>query len=464
MSQALKEEEEGGYKYATQRPHTRTTHTKLQQHMIDGLFFYENKTPLLLFPVNGADLHDLQSKIKQCGIEEREFDWKGPVEISSSQAVMVRQYGKLLIFAPFGAGESPLMIEELMSKILEVLESFFRAPLSPRLVVDKKSDVVLVLSEMIDTGIPRITEPNIIEHLLRKDGLLTQLFQQATSTSAAAGSTVPLTKAPQGPQQVPDKLVPWENSWRRPKVTYAKEELFVDIIEHVRWLRKSSSLSKPILLHIRGEIRLTSRLSDEPKVVDEMKLPAKLSQIQVHPCVDTKALESSASQNYTFSMIPPDLKSCVARYTLKERENGPLTTNLTRGRDYFEITLSTAIDVKIEHLDNLTVFIVFPPGTRSVKELSSTGGDLDVSNPQRCLYHLGKSVPMGWRAQLKAQGLTAAGEVVQPIYAELHYSLLGKVPSAAEVRRINISPQKFKSHNPPFKGVRYQTNVEAIIS
>lgn len=489
--------------------------------VVDGVYIYQDSGPsLLAYSVNGSTPNTVKASLNKYATEFLPGSDSGDsvVELSPIQLLYLKKYGHLVIFVPFGVDTPPLTIQRIVSQFISVAESYLGAQLTPSTVSANRATLVLILSEMIASGIPRITEPNIVGQLLPKNDLMSIIAKAGASVmggtaggnsggtgvtgglgssgsgsyasgsgssaiNAAALGKSSFTPSSLSRQMLPDELVPWELPWRNSRVTHLRQELYIDLVEKVkvtepkskqshqgrfeRFSHTASSASKPARVEINGEIRLNSLLSGAPVVHLNLKgdqLPAIQPTMGLHRCVDFKTFSESDGRSLTFT--PPDGESVLSTYQITQTErNLPLlTAKLVRSDNQFEVRIQTAIDRKVKEVNGLVATVVFPPGVASVKELSSTSGEFNTSQPQRCELRFADAVPTGWNASLKAAGYGSDKQVVQPLYVELKYSIIGHVFSDMGVKSVHIEqPGAKKNENPPYKGIRYQMLVESYV-
>lgn len=490
--------------------------------VVDGVYIYQDAGPsLLAYSINGSTPIAVQTSLNNYATEFLPDRDSGDsvVELSPIQLLYLQKYGHLVIFVPFGVDTPPLTIQRIVLQFVLVAESYLGSQLTPSVVSANKATLVLILSEMIASGIPRITEPNIVGQLLPKNDFMSIIAKAGASVmggtaggnsggagvagglggsgagshASGAGSSAinaaALGKSSFGSsslsrQMLPNELVPWELSWRSSKVTHLRQELYIDIVEklkiteptskrssshHDRFERFSSShtASKPARVEINGEIRLNALLSGTPVVHLSLKgdnLPVVQPTMGLHRCVDSKTFSESGGRSLTFT--PPDGKSllCTYQLTQTQRNLAILSAKLVRLENQFEVRIQTAIDRKVKEVTGLVATVVFPPGVRTVKEISSTSGEFDTSKPERCELRFADAVPTGWNASLKAVGYNSDKNVVQPLYVELKYSIVGQVSSDMGVKSVHIEqPGAKRTDAPPYKGLRYQMEVESYV-
>ena len=88
--------------------------------------------------------------------------------------------------------------------------------------------------------------------------------------------------------------------WRRPDSKYAKNEFYLDFVEHLHGIVHASG--RPVALELGGYIQGTAWLSGTPEVAVRLTKPALVQDAAWHACV-RQAKWASAQ---TLSFIPPD--------------------------------------------------------------------------------------------------------------------------------------------------------------
>lgn len=362
----------------------------------------------------------------------------------------------------------PAAVETVINQFYLAVKCYFQQEVTDELLKSNRATVLRLYSEMLDTGVPRFSEPDILNQLVQQPSHLQFLLAKSGSASAVGAAREGHSALPQQlnpDRNMPDNLVSWPVSWRKALVKHHKEEIFVDVIEKVRYMSTTSKSE------VQGSINLISNLSGLPTIKINMSNTSKLQFPRVHKAVTL----NSGSHSNTLQLIPPDGLSQIMEYkstfNAHHLVQASLTKSISTSDSHFEFTISTAIDTKVSAVDHLVVVLHFPANTHKVTEISSTSGDLNTSNPLKCVYTFTEPVPTGWRASLKASAIAEDKTSVMPLFAELNYSHTNHHPSNVHVDsinvqfdQININPANLQSLPQVFKGVKYTTQVTQIIS
>lgn len=384
------------------------------------------------------------------------------IELTPSQLAYRKYHGGLTIIIPCAANIQPLVVEQFANKMVECIELYFEEKLTPLLVESHQATLMQLLYEMLDAGVPRITEPDILKGLVPATNLLDALW---TSSKQLAPK--------------------WDLYWRRQGIVYTKNQIYIDIIESLHVVMdgsrknklKSSKMvsgsayystgptisAKPLICRARGQIRINSHLSGDPRISLQLSgghnTHLSFTNISFHPSVDYSQWASRGVLGFT----PPDGVSVIGEYTLDMPDPGLVHAELMRNmgteKTEFEIRISTNMDTMAEHVQDLVVIVIFPQTTGNVKELRLTSGDLATSDATRAQWSFGPKTPLGWHATLRGLASADSGPV-QPLYVTVNYKIVGRIPSKISVS--NLSIQNIPSQDRPYRGVRYQTIVDSF--
>lgn len=388
--------------------------------------------------------------------------------VSTQELVVVSPYENLYIAFVCNIQIPVVEVGELISTFVFICETFLNTKLTSQVLINPESKVstLLIYSVMMDTNIPRVTEPDFVRRSVVENSLFTKFFRLENSKP-----NIPPHESNTSNEASNCKF------WRSQNVNHANQELFVDVIEKVEGVVGT----KPV---IQGEIRLKSRLNGIPRVDLELNNNTRTRNFRFHRAVDCSKFTESGKRIISF--VPPDESSVIARFNaeLGDRElvhatlekEAPQSCNIPgrTGEDttIYSIVCWTHID-KIEHVSDLEIVVRFPEKIKIVKEISSTTGNFNVSVPQRCVLTFEKLVPTGWKSQLRFVGYDNNDRIVAPLYAEVKYKVQGRCLSGIKVKSINVISGQQTTMNTPlampttkpsiFKGVRYQQRISHII-
>lgn len=137
------------------------------------------------------------------------------------------------------------MVFKFLYKIIDILKAYFAEEPTEALIQSKYVLIYELLDEIIDYGIPQITEPAALKELITEGELkfenLSDLDVLKTLTSMVTGAT----------------------PYRKEGIFYKSNEVYLDVIESINVLlsNKGSVLSADIA----GKVEITSKLSGMPQ-------------------------------------------------------------------------------------------------------------------------------------------------------------------------------------------------------
>lgn len=380
--------------------------------------------------------------------------------------------------------------------------------------------LAMILQEMIDASYPYITDLNQLRELIPGSGIIKKLINttkqlQETATTSFQemkrngqfSRPVSSNKEEYSIFEKSDNPVPW----REVGLKYARNEMFVDIIEKFDYVISMSSLLGksyksefnigsayydlqgnsinksvgniyslknviPSTASIQGQIQFRSSLTGMPKirlVLDNshhnMGIPS------LHKCVD---LATWLSSKNCLEFIPPDEKFTLMTYhlnliqeagqyqdTYRAQNQGLVDTQLISGigknKNEFEINIKTLTKPSVESIDNLIIDITLPTDdSYTIKPIRITHGTLDRKDDDHYQWKFESQLPLGMSSTLKGEiRLNNEDEEIKPLQPRsihISYKNRGSLPSGITVRSVNVvsgMPEMIK----PFKGVKYTT-------
>ncbi|KAF3989713.1 hypothetical protein FT663_02539 [Candidozyma haemuli var. vulneris] len=263
-----------------------------------------------------------------------------------------------LLFSTSAAEKTnPLTPFLFINRLLDVMHEYFGAPLTVSKVDANTDTLTLLLNEMIDNGIPNITDSNQLRDLVSVKSFLSKILSSGTDIASAASkktlssfSGVSKPSVSSTPSNADNETVPW----RRANVKYTNNEMYVDFIETVNVILKpkksrkkvellssqnfdsvfyststvtsSSNKLSPVTGSINGQLDFLCRLSGEPSL--QIAFNSASSYIEAprfHPCINVDSWQRSKD---TLSFIPPDGQSTLMSYQV-DLDNLPQKKSLS---------------------------------------------------------------------------------------------------------------------------------------
>jgi AP-1 complex subunit mu len=296
-----------------------------------------------------------------------------------------------------------------LSQLATVLTSYFEQ-LHAESVQDNFVLIYELLDEMMDFGVPQITDAGILKEYITVDahksllGAVGDLVNAAVGEEGAAGNSGDIDVATHTTSRI---------SWRPTGLQYKKNELFLDVVESVNLLYAND---KVVRHEIQGRINVTSYLSGMPelrlglneKAMLEHKLAAtgatthkkprsktvEMEDVRFHQCVEL----SKFNVDRQMSFSPPDGKFELMSYRLNlanaeedhaEEEEGQKVRNYAaRNRPLILVTTDVEkkgntrllISVKLKSqfrkrstANDVEVFVPVPPDATSPRFRATAG-------------------------------------------------------------------------------------------
>lgn len=246
----------------------------------------------------------------------------------------------------------PLLATTFLSSLADTLHDYF-GELNEHAIKDNFVTVYELLDEMLDSGIPLTMERNTLKQLVTPPSMLGRVFEQL-------GAESPLSKA------VQHSMVPW----RKGNVSYAQNEIFVDVIESVDVVFDKSRIAR---MRISGCVQMNCRLSGHPDVSMRLRAAAPFDDVSFHHSVRVPHYAS----DQIVSFVPPDGAFELMKYAI---------------RDVRGVSLPVEINASIKREDDtvrvsVTVIPRFTPtqsretNTNAMfKQVLSAAGQLETEN------------------------------------------------------------------------------------
>lgn len=192
----------------------------------------------------------------------------------------------------------PLSVSTFLSALADVLTDYL-GELGEHAIKDHFITVYELLDEMLDNGHPLTMEPNVLKEIIAPPSMISRVMDSLTG-EAGPPKLAPATSA--------HALLPW----RRARVRYAQNEVFVDVVETVdATLSASGAVMRA---RVRGELRLNTRLSGTPELTFSLRSNAPVDDIAAHHAVRTQG----PSLAHTLSLVPPDGPCTLLRYVVRD--------------------------------------------------------------------------------------------------------------------------------------------------
>lgn len=232
---------------------------------------------------------------------------------------------KMVYLAVVTQEEPPLAVLELLDCVHKVLVRYL-GEVTEDMLRQNFSTVYLLLDEMIDSGLPFTMELNSLESIIAPPSTFNKALSVVTGSSAQVLSDVP----PDQVKGAASEYSTWitnavglgtqtyiggassEVWWRRQNVSYASNEVYIDIVESINCICDGNG--QMVSGGIAGDILVNSKLSGLPDVLLTLRNPGILQNVSFHPCVRLHRFE----RDKALSFVPPDGEFTLASYWMPD--------------------------------------------------------------------------------------------------------------------------------------------------
>eukprot|EP01094_Clydonella_sp_ATCC50884_P006719 TRINITY_DN1592_c0_g1_i1.p1 TRINITY_DN1592_c0_g1~~TRINITY_DN1592_c0_g1_i1.p1 ORF type:complete len:410 (-),score=130.40 TRINITY_DN1592_c0_g1_i1:97-1326(-) len=204
----------------------------------------------------------------------------------------------LYLVCPMEGDTPPLLVIEFLYRITSTFKGYFREVTEDSLK-DNFVTVYSLLDEMMDSGIPFVTEGNILMELVKPPTLLDLVGKSSISCSLPDGA---LTNIP----------------WRRMNVKYTANEIYFDITERMDCIFDGNGLV--IKSGINADIQVSCQLSGVPDMTLRWVNSRLLEDVSFHPCVRYNRWE----RERVISFVPPDGNFQLMTYRVNQHIQPPM--------------------------------------------------------------------------------------------------------------------------------------------
>jgi len=375
---------------------------------------------------------------------------------------------KMVFLAVVSQEQPPLVVFELLARVHQVLVRYL-GEVNEDTLRQNFSTVYLLLDEMIDSGLPFTTELNSLETIIAPPTTLGKVVQAMSGTGGQVLSDVPPDAAGQtgalgvlgaalgtsGHTQI--GTASSEVWWRKQNVSYASNEVYVDIVESIDCI--CNGQGHMVAGGVTGEILVNSKLSGFPEVLLSFRNPGILQNVSFHPCVRLHRYE----RDRMLSFVPPDGEFSLASYWIPDTTIGlpfNFSASVTYHAEHGKLSISAnpkmalARENKQMLIDKFVVTVRLPQSIASGNLSCAKGGNIRFDEDTKTVvWHVGKLAGQ----ENKAEGTlsyctdpkdgTAVIPSEEKSTAQLSFVVKGWAVSgmrldACEISGINYSPYK----------------------
>ncbi|CAN8067895.1 unnamed protein product [Agarophyton chilense] len=265
---------------------------------------------------------------------------------------------------------NPLFMSQFLTSLAETLVDYF-GELNEHAIKDNFVTVYELLDEMLDNGFPATLESNMLKELISPPSMLNRMFEQLGAEAAA-------------PVNAPSLF-----SWRRGNVSYAQNEVFVDVIETIDATFEAAHRRLSHVL-VSGVVQVNSRLSGTPDITMTVRSQAPFDDVCFHHAVRRERY----LQSNVLSFVPPDGVFKLMGYTVRDSRGVTLPIEVGSRFD-FDVRAGTG-SVSISLIPRFPVPYRDPKQpSLMLAQVMSAAGAKSSSDVENIMTDVSVSIPFG---------------------------------------------------------------------
>ena len=293
-------------------------------------------------------------------------EFRSPVQIFEKASFFHIRSSNVYLVAATRENVNASMVFQFLYALVAVFKGYFGGAFDEDTVRDNFPLVYELLDEVMDFGYPQACSVDMLKTFILQEGDMTdrvRAFQNATLAPAQVTGAV---------------------SWRREGIKYRKNEVFLDVVEHVNLLMSSNG--QVLKADVAGEIVMKTFLTGMPEckfgINDKLMMQSEgkkkesgaveMEDVSFHQCVKLGKFD----QDKSVTFIPPDGEFVLMKYRVSENINLPFKVSAIvkeLGRTRLEMT----VKVKAQYTSvvgiNVIVRIPLPANTAKVTCAPSQG-------------------------------------------------------------------------------------------
>ncbi|OMJ83568.1 hypothetical protein SteCoe_15477 [Stentor coeruleus] len=216
----------------------------------------------------------------------------------------------ITLVAASASNVNTAMIIQFLYKLIDLFKAYFGGDFNEVLIRKNYVLIYELLDEIIDFGLPQITEPEVLKQFITQGGIKKDMKDEQI-----IGALIQATGA---------------TSWRPEGIKYKRNEVYIDVIENVNVLM--SSKGTVLRSDATGQIMVKSQLSFMPEckfgMNDKLAMASEtqsldkgisIDDIKFHQCVRLGKFDKDRA----ITFIPPDGVFELMTYRVTENINLP---------------------------------------------------------------------------------------------------------------------------------------------
>ncbi|KAJ3777443.1 Mu homology domain-containing protein [Lentinula raphanica] len=391
------------------------------------------------------------------------------------------QAGDLRFLCPVSGDVDPLLAFAFLQTFIDILREYL-GTVSAATLRDNFDIVYQLFEETLDVGgHPLTTYPNALRDIVIPPSLMNKLlsvtgtnFNSTINSGFGAGAAA-------GPFSSP---IPW----RKTGVRYNNNEIYFDIVEHLKAIVNKNGVT--LSSNVHGKIEANAKLSGTPDCSLSFTNPQVLYDCALHPCIRLLRW----NRDKVLSFVPPDGRFTLMDYTYSSQSpNSPLPTSpnvalpfvikpnieLEDSGGSFDVTLTSRYSTHA--LENVVAELHLGQGAGGIRcsvSRGSGGGGFINAAESRNSGSSGGSNRASWSFDAQRMNLRWEIQIVPPSSSwSLHGSFVtaNRAPRPSHAIRVcfDISSHTYsalkvgqlkvtnaKENYKPYKGVRGRSSGE----
>ncbi|XP_057855422.1 AP-3 complex subunit mu isoform X5 [Cryptomeria japonica] len=333
---------------------------------------------------------------------------------------------------------SPLLGIEFLCRVANVLSDYLGG-LNEDLIKDNFVIVYQLLDEMMDSGFPLTTEPNILKEMITPPNIVSRMLSVVTGGSSTVNNILPGATSSNVP-------------WRASDLKHVNNEVYVDLVEEIdATVNRDGFLVK---CEVYGEVHVNSRLSGVPELTLSFSNPSILNDIRFHPCVRFRPWEA----HQVLSFVPPDGAFKLMSYRVKKLKNTPIYVRPQLSSDAGVCQVNILVGMRNDPgkpIDSIALKFTFPQSVVS-SDLTANHGSVDVLTHKACTWSIGR-IPKDKAPCLTGTLTLESGQDCLREFPTIlvGFKIMGVAMSGLKIDKLDLQNLGYR----PYKGFRALTQA-----
>ena len=293
-------------------------------------------------------------------------EFRSPVQIFEKASFFHVRSSNVYLVAATRENVNASMVFQFLFALVAVFKGYFGGSFEEDTVRDNFPLVYELLDEVMDFGYPQHCSVDLLK---------TYILQKGENIDPSRA----FRNAQLAPAQVTGAV-----SWRREGIKYRKNEVFLDVVEHVNLLMSANG--KVLKADVTGEVVMKTFLTGMPEckfgLNDKLMMQSEgrkkdsgaieMEDVSFHQCVQLGKFDSDKAVTF----IPPDGEFVLMKYRVSDNINLPFKVSPVvkeLGRTRLEINIKVKAQYSSVTGLNVLVRIPLPPNTAKVTTSTMAG-------------------------------------------------------------------------------------------